>query len=252
MLIYNPISPTYVTQEFGENNACVKVDIEGRISRPMRIIGKVKGNVCPVGYKELYPLLGLEAHNGTDIIAYHNQPCYFPIMAETEWYCKEANDVDGGIGVDVFSKKRIHVPYLPEEAGTQARREWQENGEKLLVKYRVWHLLSGRVDEDVAPGELIGYCDNTGASGGDHAHVALKFVDETGKVLDRDNGYYGCVSMNLWRVDKFILDSLYRKQVLTRTQQISSVFLAFQIIIKDFKILVQRLMGTFQKQRSGD
>lgn len=221
MKILRPVETAILTQAFGDSRACVKVDAQGRATRPFKVIAK-SGESCIAGYKDFYTtVLKMNGHNGTDHATYFKEPCHFPVEAETEWYAKSASDNDGGIGVDVFSKSRISFPELPKEAGAQARSEWKRFDGKMYVKFRFWHLHSYTVSkkEPVVQGQLIGYCDSTGASSGNHLHWSMKFVDEKDRTLDTDNGYQGAVDFSAWYEDGFVLTELERLRAIRETAQ---------------------------------
>lgn len=203
MHIFRPVATNWRTQNFGENKAC-------RNPRNNHVVSK-RGNFCPAGYEDFYKGIGMLGHNGYDQSTWHGEPLYFPVDADTKWWMRTERDNAGGIGVDVFSKDRIYLKELPPEAGRLARREWEANHGMVYVKFRFWHLKSVRIPEDTiqvgefadgkpqtAPqvfiGSLIGFCDNTGASSGDHLHWSMKIVNQQSMTLDNDNGYYGAVS----------------------------------------------------------
>jgi murein DD-endopeptidase MepM/ murein hydrolase activator NlpD len=78
------------------------------------------------------------------------------------------------------------------------------------VKFRFWHAKKNltRERDPVTAGMQIQDADSTGASGGDHVHWSMKFVDENGSTMDQDNGYYGAVDFTDWYENTFILKAL--------------------------------------------
>jgi hypothetical protein len=192
MKIYRPIKTNWLTQAFGENKPCAKLDANGNAIRPFQIV--TGGATCPIGYAKFYPLINLAGHNGEDWWAYHGEPLYFPVdSAEAGgWHSAEASDLDGGLGLDVISNKPVM-------------------GDR-YVKFRFWHLKEAWKDQDVRFGELIGYCDNTGASSGDHLHWSMKWCDKDGNHLDEGNGYAGASDFRPWFENTFVLDILGVKE----------------------------------------
>lgn len=211
MKIFNALRQTHITQGWGENKACVQMKINREPYRPFRVRSAING-VCSVGFTKFYPLIGLRAHNGTDFYAWHGAPLYFPVDANTEWYADNEKDPDGGLGLDIFSKTPIKL------------------GDNLnvYVKFRFWHLLESAIadGEPVKFGQYIGRADSTGASSGDHLHMAMKFVDEFGSTLERNNGYAGCVDFTPWYEPTFTLDVLKVKQDALRAIDLARITIA--------------------------
>ena len=177
--------------------------------------------LCPVGTIPFYKALGLDGHNGEDWKTWNGEPLYFPVKADTEWWTRSEIDTEGGIGLDVFSSKRIHLDKLPEQAGRLARREWEENDHKVYIKIRFWHLKKVDIPDARRPtpedprkapnvvfGQKLGTCDSTGASSGHHLHWSMKIVAKNSMTLDNDNGYTGAVDFSDWFDNKFALDTL--------------------------------------------
>jgi len=218
MIVYRPVRTNRLTQKFAENNACAKVTWNGSPVRPFKIKSKVNG-VCPVGYKPFYPMIGLKGHNGQDNGTYHGEPCYFPVLIEgMTWTAKTEVDRDGGIGVDVISDKPIALGDLTAH-----------------IKFRFWHLKRVNVydGQKIRLGQLIGYCDSTGASSGDHLHWAMKRCDAEGNTYNTANGYSGAVDFSDWYVNQFVLDTMgqtrddliayIKHQLATLTAQLSKL-----------------------------
>ena len=190
--IYRPIKTDLFTQGFYDNKPCAKTDSDGKPIRPYKIISPNDQNICPIGSTKFYPLMGMKGHGGEDWLASHGEEVYFPVVTqETGWYTQDASDSDGGIGVDVISKNPISI------FGIQS-----------YVKFRFWHLLRTVKGVDVLEGYLIGYADNTGASGGNHLHWGMKLCDKDGNALNNDNGFYGGVDFHPFFTNQFILDVL--------------------------------------------
>jgi murein DD-endopeptidase MepM/ murein hydrolase activator NlpD len=108
---------------------------------------------------------------GYDLRAGRNQPCY----AAREGTVLDCG-TDNAEGLYVIL---LHGPY-----------------DGKFYKTRYWHLLSIEVErgEWVWTGQLVGYCDNTGYSAGDHLHFDIKETDRLGNTLNHDNGYLGAIN----------------------------------------------------------
>lgn len=158
---YWPISPVRISQHFGENKACVDV-----------ATGK-KTITCdglnpPPGYKSVYSMM--KGHNGFDLHALRWQDCY---AAREGVVIEKETELSRGLGLGI-----LHGPY-----------------EGKYYKTRYWHLIGMEVDvgDRVWTGQLIGYCDNTGYSSGDHLHFEIKECDRFGNTLNNDNGFFGAI-----------------------------------------------------------
>lgn len=199
MQIYRPVKSAYLTQGFGESRLCAKADFHGKVIRPF-VLKPKSGGLCPVGYKSLYEsAFGLAGHNGEDWRTYHGEPLYFPVYVEgMEWVAKNEVDNSGGVGVDIISKEPINI-----------------NGEMTHVKFRFWHLRNSTVadGETVKLGQLIGYCDNTGVSTGNHLHWSMKLCLSNGTTKNKSNGYLGAVDFRPWFVNSFVLDNMPREEI---------------------------------------
>lgn len=137
--LFRPVKPLIINQNFGANQACVPING-----------GKVitcDGNNPPKGYKSLY---GKKGHTGTDMFAGHSQPVY-PVAE----------------GV-------VYKIDTTEKSGLDVRIETTLDGRKFRHIYE--HLLGYqvKVGDNVKPGEIIGWADNTGYSAGDHLHFQLE------------------------------------------------------------------------------
>jgi len=172
-----PVKPYIVNQKFGESQACV-VDGNGPISS-RKVVGKIN-NVCPVGTQELYPLLGMKAHTGIDLHAVHGQTLYYCGPAGV---VKEVStEIERGLGIGVLTNDTFEY-----------------NGEEVRMMTRYWHLnrLDVKEGDTVYCGDILGTCDNTGLSAGDHLHfeVKPKVIGKYGGWINRyqDNGYFGSI-----------------------------------------------------------
>jgi len=181
MEVLRPIKTNWRTQAFGEDKACI--DSQGKVTTRVSA-------VCPPNTQSLYKSLGMVGHSGEDWSTYHKEPLFFSVLAPTAWYAKHEVDKHGGIGVDIISTR----PFL--------------NGK--YVKFR-FHHLQGTVLYDgqrVKQGQLLGFCNNTGLSSGDHLHWSMKIVNERGRTLNKNNGYYGAVDFSIYFKNEFILNEL--------------------------------------------
>ena len=184
MTIYRPIKSTKKTQGFGENQACLSLATR-------KVKSKVNG-VCPPGFRDLYLIQGLLGHTGEDWSTWYKEPCHFPAVIEgMTWTAYTENDKDGGLGVDVYSDKPVEL-----------------DGRETNIKLRFWHLAEQKVydGQPVVPGQLIGLCDSTGASSGNHLHWSLKRTDASLVTLDSENGYRGAIDFKPWFKNVFIQD----------------------------------------------
>lgn len=163
--IYRPVISNKITQNFGENKACVYQN--GKITSK-------RNGVCPTGSVDFYKSIGMVGHNGTDIATWHGEPVFH--AATFDGRMKIEKDFSGGIGVDVISLKPIKV-----------------GDYEGYVKCRYWHLKApvGHDGKIVKMGETIGLADNTGASSGDHCHFNVKKCDKDGNTIEKYNGYNG-------------------------------------------------------------
>lgn len=203
--IYYPYKPSIYTQKFGESKLCVPANGIFPASKRKPIIGKGDNGKCPVGYEELYPLLGdgqgnfMKGHTGIDLVAPRGkQPVCCPVNGTVIEVCTE---VERGLGVGVVTDEQ----YLIE-------------GGLNYQKVRMWHLMSIgdniRVGTKVTVGDIIGYPDSTGLSTGDHIHFELKPVkrinttneDTSFANILQDNGYFGAIDPAPYWIGKYAID----------------------------------------------
>lgn len=250
MKIYRPVSTNKRTQTFGESKACARVDVHKRLILPLIIRGKAN-NKCRIGYTSFYEKIGMKGHNGEDWATFRGENLYFNVDAvdkqgkQMEWWSRSEVDNSGGIGVDVFSSKRVYLNKIPKFAGQLAIREYNENRGWVYVKFRYWHLQAvltadakRRTPEEQRPfpnvelGQLIAKCDSTGASSGDHVHRSMKIVAENAMTLDSNNGFFGAVYSEDWYENTFIVNVLedLQEQILTLKQKIDKFVIQIKIL----------------------
>lgn len=240
MKIYRPVKTNKLSQGFDENKACIRTLPGGEIAPEYSVKG-TKDGTCPIGYKLFYPAIGMLGHNGLDHTTWHGEPLYFPVdIPGIKWWARTYEDGAGGLTIDVYSDKRVLFKELPKGAGELARREWQKHDGRLYVMFRFVHLKSfavkdGNVDlltrqitkNPISFGDLIGYCDSTGASSGDHLHWAMKIVADNSMTLDNNNGYLGAIDHTPWFENVFCLDVIQVKQ-----EALSAIELARKTILQ--------------------
>lgn len=224
MKIYRPIKTNNKTQGFGDNLSCAKVDPAGHLREPIQVVGTAKANVCPVGYKPFYPLIGMKGHNGEDWATYYAEPIFFPVdIPGVEWEAATEVDDGGGIGVRVRSVQTVPLDFIPPQATgsrNMIRTQLAEFGGVRLV-FLFWHLKSVDVydKKPVKFGDRIGFADSTGASSGNHLHWSMKVSDRTSWfTVDGDNGYTGAIDFSHWFENKFVLDVITSRQMSTNTE----------------------------------
>lgn len=176
--LWYPVKPFIVGQHFGVSEVCVE-DIPGAPISKRKVRNKVAG-ACPVGFVDLYPILGMRGHTGLDLAARRGQE----IRATIDGVVEEVQtEPERGLGVGVVSHQKFDL----DELGTH------------YVKTRDWHLMSiaVRLGQEVRVGDLLGLADNTGISSGDHDHFELKPVEinTEGKYYNvfQSNGYFGAI-----------------------------------------------------------
>lgn len=175
--LFYPHKPYFRLQAFGDSRVCAEDN--GLPPTQRKLTGKV-GAICPPGYVEFYPLLGMKGHTGEDLAAGRG----VPIRASHDGKVREIQtEPERGLGVGIVSHDR---------------REMGSHGEH-YAKTRYWHLLSINVtmDQEVKCGDLLGLADNTGYSTGDHLHFELKPVEFNGDGshynVEQNNGYFGSI-----------------------------------------------------------
>src|SRR3990167_3510101 len=93
--LFQPVSPFYINQCFGEDRACVS-NADNKT-----VISKKTEETCPVGYRSLYTQT--KGHNGLDLRAFRWQPVYAShdgIVTEVQ------TEVERGLGVGIVSNEK--------------------------------------------------------------------------------------------------------------------------------------------------
>ena len=217
--LYRPVKSNFIFQGFGENLACANTGSDGKPVVPYQVLPGSYPDTCPVGSIKLYPYLGLRGHNGVDMSAWSGEPCYH--SGEFDGWLKSEVDSQGGIGVDIVSNE-------PIQFCSQCNKNHH-------IKLRGWHLkqVIGWDGKQVKMGDLIGSCDSTGISGGNHLHWAPKWCDENGTAIHEDNGYTGAFSPVPYFENTFVLDVLAVKaQAMTAIELAKKVIFQFQEWLK--------------------
>ena len=150
--LWQPVTPFFITQHFGEDRACVQIK-DGKT-----VVSKETQATCPEGYKSLYA--STNGHNGLDLRARRWQEVY---AAHDGVVNEVQTEAARGLGVGIVTNKKYFCV---------------ESGKPEYFKTRYWHFISldTHVGDKVKTGDLIGYADSTGFSTGDHLHFELKPV----------------------------------------------------------------------------
>ena len=183
--LFQPVKPFTVFQGFGENQACID------IATGKKVIA-CNGLNPPTGYKSVYSQM--KGHSGLDVFAKRWQPCY----ASQDGIVEEVVTEEArGLGLGIIT----HDMYPCKETGLDEH-----------FKVRYWHFIAMNVEKGdlVKVGDLIGYCDSTGYSSGDHLHFELKPVRKNSKGvwynILQDNGFFGAIDPTPYMEDIFALE----------------------------------------------
>lgn len=185
LILKYPLTPFSINQNFGDSLACTENNnlpiTQRKVVGKMKLAGSLDSSyVCPVGYVDLYPLLGMKGHTGADLKAYHGQELYHCGPEATVEEIQTEPERGLGLGLITTDKHEF-------------------SGGFYHAKLRYWHLQSFNVKKGdiIKQGDFIGLCDNTGLSAGDHLHLELKPVDRNSNGvwynLLQDNGFYGSI-----------------------------------------------------------
>lgn len=130
----------------------------------------------------IYKELGLLGHNGIDVACQRGTP----VLAAHDGIIVYAG-MDGNEGIGVVI--RTNEQFL------------DINNQPQWFKSLYWHLINNvpvRVGQQVRIGDIIGYANSTGLSGGDHLHFGLKpqYPGENNTTWwnsENTNGYKGAI-----------------------------------------------------------
>lgn len=172
-------------------------------------------NLCQTYYQNLLPSLyaslGMKYHGGWDWATYYAEPLYFDCDIKGFVLNTEIDNA-GGLGINIITE---------DESG--------------IFKHRYWHLKSFNVvaGQWVESGDLLGWCDSTGYSTGNHLHSDIKeMIKENGvyKIKNYNNGTFGTVDIQPYFKNIFVKDLIDNLN-----QQVS--------ILKRLVDLVKQLIG---------
>ena len=120
LTLYRPLKSQFiVSQNFTENNACIKEDGKGGIIPRSQA-------TCPAGYISIYKYFGMAGHNGLDLPAKDWQPVFASLQGVVTELQTER---ERGLGIGITSEKS----YEWNDAFSNASGENQ-------IKHRYWHL----------------------------------------------------------------------------------------------------------------
>jgi murein DD-endopeptidase MepM/ murein hydrolase activator NlpD len=173
--LFSPLKFFWIHQHFGENKACIN-NTTGKII-------SCDGLNPPAGHRSIYSQM--KGHNGLDLQAGSWEACY---NSQKGYAVEVSTEEARGLGVSIITEDKNFC----NETQTK---------EHFMIRY--WHFAANNVDvgQYVKTGDLVGYCDNTGYSSGDHLHWEIKPVKVTWKDgkpkkwsnILQDNGYFGAV-----------------------------------------------------------
>lgn len=214
--LFKPLhSQLVISQNFGENNVCIKTDGTGNV------IGRT-GPTCPIGYESIYKQLGMYGHNALDIPAKDWQP----VFSACEGIVTELQtERERGLGIGITSQQKYDV------TDTTTNKE-----ANCKIKLRYWHLagMNVKIGQIIKVGDLIGWADNTGFSTGTHVHFELKATNDDGTNIWQGNGFFGAI-------DPFV----YLQDISAMEQ--TDIFAKIQIMIWDIADQVNFLIGKMRK-----
>lgn len=186
--LYQPVYPWRVNQPFGANTACINLNTGKVVS--------CNGHRPPPGHKSVYSMM--LGHNGIDARAWRWQRCY---AAAAGRVVEKQTEPARGLGISI-----LHP-------------EWEGR----FFKTSYWHLAAMDVDmgDQVSAGQLVGYCDNTGYSSGDHLHFQVKETDADGNTINKENGYLGAIDPAPLMLDR----PAFQAGIARATIEVTSAFL---------------------------
>jgi len=172
--LYRPLKSQFIlSQNFAENNACIRTDGTGNI------IPRYKAS-CPNGYMSIYKYFGMKGHNGLDFAAKDWTPLYSALEGIVD---EVSTEPSRGLGLGIVSEQEYQ--WISAYENTEGTNQ---------IKHRYWHLagMNVKLGDKVKIGQVIGWVDNTGYSTGSHLHFEIKPVKD-GKNILQDNGFFGAI-----------------------------------------------------------
>jgi len=205
--LFQPVKPFIINQRFGDDMACIAED------GSQKVTFKTNAQTCPVGYKSLYTLT--DGHNGLDLSASRWQRCY---NAQDGYVVEVSTEEARGLGVGLITKDKYWCDEIQDNC-------------HFLVRY--WHFIANDVHlgDYVEVGGLLGYCDSTGYSSGDHLHFELKPVQVLrysgvvpSKWMNLSNKHLGAIDPLPYMENIYALDFL---GVYKKTKELIAIFTDF-------------------------
>ena len=126
-------------------------------------------------FLQKYIDMGLDAHDGFDILTFDGDPVISPIDGEGHFV---GAGIMGGLGITIWN------------------REYN-------VKAVLWHNKVNLIKpgQKVKRGELLAYSNSTGFSTGTHVHFAMKTTNSKGQTINRGNGFNGAFDPTPYLID---------------------------------------------------
>jgi len=173
LTLYKPLKQLTISQNFGENNVCIKQDGTGNI------IARTTPT-CPAGYVSFYKFYNMKGHNGLDFPAKNWDAVYASLEGVVD---ELETEPSRGLGIGIVSEQKY------EWNDALSRKSGESN-----IKHRYWHLaaMNVKIGDRVKVGQVIGWADNTGYSTGTHLHYEIKPVESRINIL-QDNGMFGAI-----------------------------------------------------------
>lgn len=180
LILFHPVKYQFITQQFGEANAW-------RLPNGKVVGGRVKPQQDAVNFYTHY--LGHKGHNGLDIAASRGAQVY---AAHPGVVSEISTDPSKGLEVHLRTEGPVE---------TSAHSGFHK------TIYLHLQGINVKPQDKVKVGDLLGWADNTGNSGGDHLHFGLAPCDEKGIKLFPDNGYGGYTDPNPYMAPISALDA---------------------------------------------
>lgn len=218
--LFKPLEFWWVGQGFGQNQACIN------LAGTSKVIS-CDGNNPPEGYRSIY---GPAGHNGLDCYADNGQKLFASCDGVVRELVDEATR-GKGLGL-VTNRQRFCI----------------ETGKPEYFKIRYWHLkdFNCKPGDVIRVGDLIGWCNNTGYSAGDHLHFEIKPVAKNSKNewynILQDNGAYGAVNPVPYMDNLTAVEFRKREDVFKQAESLSKIPGMGPTVIK----ILQGLLNLFK------